>query len=162
MNAASPVAKCEICGGEFNPHKSTSRFCSKDCRGIHDRRAERPSREELHRMVWSYPVTEIAQKLGVSDVAVGKWCKTYGIDKPPRGYWAKQYSMENRYPPIPCPVPTDLSGYFPSPQKRVFTNEQIIHIRTCQTSTRRLAKEHGCCIKTIFDIRHYNTYKEVK
>lgn len=53
------------------------------------RKVERPSKEELHQLVWSQPTIHIAKYFGVSDQAVAKWCKAYGIDKPPRGYWAK-------------------------------------------------------------------------
>lgn len=53
------------------------------------RKVERPSKEELFKMVWEKPTETIAKELGVSGVAIGKWCKLYGIAKPPRGYWAK-------------------------------------------------------------------------
>lgn len=48
-----------------------------------------PSKEKLEKLVWSKSTSQIAKDLGVSDNAVGKWCKKYGISKPPRGYWAK-------------------------------------------------------------------------
>ena len=32
---------------------------------------------------------QVAKLLGVSDVAVAKRCKRLGVEKPPRGYWAK-------------------------------------------------------------------------
>jgi len=32
---------------------------------------------------------KIAKLFGVSDVAVGKWCKSSGIPKPSPGFWAK-------------------------------------------------------------------------
>lgn len=48
-----------------------------------------PSKDELSKMVWEKPTQKIAIDFGVSDVAVSKWCKSYGISKPPRGYWAK-------------------------------------------------------------------------
>lgn len=36
-----------------------------------------------------------AEEFGVSDQAISKWCKCYGISKPPRGYWAKLNSKKN-------------------------------------------------------------------
>ena len=57
---------------------------------IKARKVERPSQEELRKMVWEKPTTHIAKELDVSDKAVEKWCKAYGIEKPPRGYWAKR------------------------------------------------------------------------
>jgi hypothetical protein len=35
------------------------------------------------------PVTEVAKLFGVSDQAVEKRCKKFGIQKPKRGYWTK-------------------------------------------------------------------------
>lgn len=49
--------------------------------------------EELEKMVWEKSTVQIAKDLGVSDVAVAKWCKYYGIEKPGRGHWAKQSSQ---------------------------------------------------------------------
>jgi len=48
--------------------------------------------DELKKLVWEMPTTKVAELFGVSDVAVGKRCKKYGIKKPPRGYWAKVYA----------------------------------------------------------------------
>ncbi len=50
----------------------------------------RPSKEELEKMIWETSVLEVSRGLGVSNVAVAKWCKKYGIPRPPRGYWAKK------------------------------------------------------------------------
>ena len=47
----------------------------------------KPSKEELEKLIWKQPTTHIAKIYGVSDKAVEKWCKTYNISKPPRGYW---------------------------------------------------------------------------
>ncbi|WP_333033914.1 MULTISPECIES: hypothetical protein [unclassified Microcoleus] len=38
-------------------------------------------------MLWEKPTTCLAKEFGVSGKAIEKWCKTYGIQKPPRGYW---------------------------------------------------------------------------
>lgn len=51
-----------------------------------------PEKEELEKMVWERPTQIIAEELGVSDSAIGKKCKQLGINKPCRGYWAKQKS----------------------------------------------------------------------
>ena len=50
-------------------------------------------KEELEELVWSMSTVRVAKLLGVSDVAIAKRCKLLGIEKPPRGYWAKvQYN----------------------------------------------------------------------
>lgn len=53
------------------------------------RKVDWPDKEELKRLVWEMPTSKLKKIIGVSDVAISKWCKRYGIDKPPRGYWAK-------------------------------------------------------------------------
>lgn len=47
------------------------------------------SKEELTKLVWSKPATDLSVEFGVSDVAIGKKCKQLGIPKPPLGFWAK-------------------------------------------------------------------------
>jgi hypothetical protein len=46
-------------------------------------------KEELEKLVWEMPTTEVAKIFGVSDVAIGKRCTLLGVNKPPRGYWQK-------------------------------------------------------------------------
>jgi|GEM_PF-3220452 len=47
------------------------------------------SRSELHELVWSRPVSEIAPTLGLSDQGLAKTCARHLIPIPSRGYWAK-------------------------------------------------------------------------
>ncbi len=56
---------------------------------IGSRKVERPSKEELEKLIWQVPATQIAKQFGVSDSAIIKWCRSYGIGKPTRGYWSK-------------------------------------------------------------------------
>ena len=53
------------------------------------RKVDRPSKEELEKLIWEKPTTQLAKDFDVSDKAIEKWCKRYGIEKPRRGYWAK-------------------------------------------------------------------------
>lgn len=50
---------------------------------------ERPSKEELEKLLWEKPMTHIGKQFGVSSNAIKKWAKWYGIEKPPTNYWAK-------------------------------------------------------------------------
>ena len=59
------------------------------------RKVVRPSKEELTKLLWKMPTTKVASQFGVSDKAVEKWAKSYGIQKPSRGYWAKK-TAENK------------------------------------------------------------------
>lgn len=71
--------------------KYQNNYCSHTCSKLASRKVERPSKEELQRLVWTKPTSQLAKDFGVSDKAIEKWCKTYKIEKPPRGYWAKKY-----------------------------------------------------------------------
>lgn len=51
------------------------------------------TKEELTRLVWEMPTTKVGQMFGVSDKAIDRRCKLLCVDKPPRGYWAKQRSL---------------------------------------------------------------------
>lgn len=46
-------------------------------------------RDKLYEEVWSEPVTAVAKRYGVSDVAIHKTCKRLQVPVPPRGYWAR-------------------------------------------------------------------------
>lgn len=63
--------------------------CNIKNRSIKSRKTTWPSKEELNKMLWVIPTSQIAIKYQVSDVAVAKWVKNYGLTKPPRGYWQK-------------------------------------------------------------------------
>ena len=46
-------------------------------------------RDDLYRLVWTSPVSEVAARLGVSDVALAKLCRRAEIPIPRRGYWQR-------------------------------------------------------------------------
>ena len=47
------------------------------------------TREQLYEQVWSMPMSRLAVKYQMSDVALAKHCKKHNIPRPPRGHWAK-------------------------------------------------------------------------
>lgn len=61
------------------------------------------TRTEFYNLLWSAPVSKIAKDLGISDVALGKAAKRYGIPAPERGYWAKvaagKHVLKRKLPP---------------------------------------------------------------
>jgi hypothetical protein len=65
------------------------------------------TRQELYDLVWSHPRTELASRLGVSDVAIGKACIRENVPAPPRGYWAR---MEAGQCQAPTPLPLRTPG----------------------------------------------------
>jgi len=49
-----------------------------------------PNVEDMTRLLWEFPTTVIAKNIGVSDVAINKFCKKHQISKPSRGFWSKR------------------------------------------------------------------------
>jgi hypothetical protein len=92
LNVSARQKICLHCGKPLTlPGQDT--YCSRKCSRLAARKVERPSKEDLQQLVWSKPTTQIAKDFGVSDKAVEKWCKAYGIEKPQRGYWAKKQAQ---------------------------------------------------------------------
>ena len=60
------------------------------------RRRFEVTKEELDKLVWLMPTTEIAEKFQVSDKAVEKRCKLLGVEKPPRGYWQRKRAEDRK------------------------------------------------------------------
>lgn len=50
------------------------------------------NRQTLYEEVWAEPVSNVAQRYGVSDVAIAKTCRKMHIPVPGRGYWNKVHS----------------------------------------------------------------------
>lgn len=53
------------------------------------------TRQEFYDLVWSHPLTQLAKRFGISDVALGKACRNAQIPHPPVGYWAKLEAGKN-------------------------------------------------------------------
>jgi hypothetical protein len=68
------VQKCPICGEDA----FGKRFCSRKCAGIgscHTKVKNRPTKNELKKMLKTMSFVEIGKKYGVSDVAVHYWLR---------------------------------------------------------------------------------------
>jgi hypothetical protein len=80
--------KCE-CG---NYKHEKAKRCE-PCAHLNSRKVKnRPSKEELEKLIWEKTFVELGKQFGVSDVAVKKWCKTYGITNiPSPSYRTKKY-----------------------------------------------------------------------
>lgn len=68
---------CKVCGKETT--HLTDTYCSHECFNIDNRRVERPSKEELEKLIHTYPFTQIGKMYGLSDNAIRRWCKTYNL-----------------------------------------------------------------------------------
>lgn len=67
-------------------------------------------RETLYQEVWRYPVVDVAQTYGVSDVMIHKICKKLNIPTPPPGYWAKKRAGQ-ALTMIPLPKESEHTVY---------------------------------------------------
>jgi len=66
------------------------------------------TRSELYEAVWIEPMRRLAQRLGVSDVALAKTCRRHNIPVPARGHWAK--AAAGKTPPKPELPPLEGGG----------------------------------------------------
>lgn len=66
---------CQKCGKII---KNTAKYCS-ECLNSIRRVCERPSRDELKRLIRSTPFTKIGEQFGVTDNSIRKWCKAEGL-----------------------------------------------------------------------------------
>ena len=69
------VGSCKICGTKTSGRSE----CCPKCSHMMRRKSERPEPLELARMVKEIGFRNVGAKYGVSDRAIAKWCKSYGI-----------------------------------------------------------------------------------
>lgn len=66
---------CERCGSEIT---NKANLCV-ECARLVSRKVDRPSREELKKLIREKPFTHIAKEYLVSDNAIKKWCISYNL-----------------------------------------------------------------------------------
>lgn len=71
--------ECKQCKKLFNPKNSQQIYCSAECSQKSQRKAERPSKEELYELIKNNSFVAVGKMFNVSDNAVRKWCKQYGL-----------------------------------------------------------------------------------
>lgn len=76
VNECQKSIRCESCGKLLKSWQR--RYCSVDCMRV-EQRNDRPSSEELTRDMETMTWVAIGKKYGVSDNAVRKWARLYGI-----------------------------------------------------------------------------------
>lgn len=66
------------------------------------------SREELYQLVWTQPMTKVAEQFGVSGSYLARVCVLMNVPRPERGYWAKlQVGKAPPQEPLPEAQPGD-------------------------------------------------------
>jgi len=82
--------KCIDCGKKINSKSNRCLQCAGKTTLKTNKKFE-ITKEELEKLVWSKPTVLIAKEFNVSDKAVEKRCKKFGIIKPSRGYWSNKH-----------------------------------------------------------------------
>ena len=68
---------CSCCGIQISKQGTTG-MCHK-CYSQQNRKVKRPNKETLKKEIRTEPFTYLAKKYDVSDKAIVKWCKQYGL-----------------------------------------------------------------------------------
>ena len=89
MSTSKEEKTCAICGKKINKNSTT---CM-ECAHLKLRVSERPSREELKKLIRTKSLCSIARDYNVSDNAIRKWCKAENL--PSRVKDIKSYSDED-------------------------------------------------------------------
>ena len=64
------------------------------------------TRQQLHDLVWSGPMREVAKGLGISDVALRKHCVKAFVPPPPQGHWNRVHAGQTvKVSPLPLRPP---------------------------------------------------------
>lgn len=84
------------------------------------------TREELYRLVWSEPMTKVAEQFGVSGSYMARVCTELRVPRPERGYWAKQQVGKSPpTPPLPEPEPGDQLHWTPGQELKIRSNPSL-------------------------------------
>lgn len=68
--------RCPTCLSPVNKNKT---YCSVKCATLAKRTVKRPDMDALGREIAYNPITTVAEKYGVSDNSIRKWCKSCGL-----------------------------------------------------------------------------------
>ena len=81
----------------------------------------RYERAKLYEEVWTEPVTIVAKRYGISDVALRKICKKLAVPLPPLGYWARVAAGKK----LPTPPLPKYSGPAEIVRQRYVSDEPV-------------------------------------
>lgn len=143
-----PPRSCAQCEEFFRPTHAAQRFCSRVCSTACNaplrRVVERPAVDELRELVLSVGYRAAGRQLGVSDNAIRKWFRAYGVEPPPaRG-------RELHPPPPAAPALTDDAA------------RQALRMIAGGRSMYAVARDLGVSQTTIHDLRHGRTYRHLE
>lgn len=76
--------KCKICGSDIS--KGTVHQLCRECYIKTTRKVERPTKEELNKLLHTHTFVAVGKMFGVSDNAIRKWCKQYNLSSKAKDY----------------------------------------------------------------------------
>jgi hypothetical protein len=111
-------------------------------------------REELYKLVWSEPVSKLAQGYGLSDRGLGKICERLEIPVPGRGYWQmKKKGLKIPVPPLrPAKKLNATGAYIHRTSKPRIDGEQ--DPETCDLITAEKLPENKITVPPSLDSPH--------
>jgi integrase len=112
-----PTAPAGLSADMLLPADSTAIVATENSRALYRHYFRR---DDLYRLVWTSPVSKVAARLGVSDVALAKLCRRAAIPIPARGYWQRAEAGQPigpaplRHPPEGLPLLLRIRGTKPA------------------------------------------------
>ena len=102
------------------------------------RQTKTVQRQALYEQVWAQPMTQVAKKYGISNVALAKICKKLNVPYPWRGYWRRK-EIGKAVKQLPLPPNADPTKQTATIQKTT-QPEAVTHISE-DTSQRITAEQ---------------------
>lgn len=87
---------CKFCTKEFKPAKSTTKYCSNECRNAAQVRITDITKEELEWLIWTKPYTLVGKHLGITDSGVKKVAKRLNCIMPPSRFHVKILDVKEK------------------------------------------------------------------
>lgn len=96
LSYKAPKKHCLMCGAELRGRKPS--YCWECYLKIRktQRKVERPKKEELFEMLKESNFSKVGERFGVTDNAVRKWCKDYGLPTHYSDYHGKKIKREKK------------------------------------------------------------------
>lgn len=89
------TALCQGCRKSFIKTKTVQSYCSQECyQSKGPKNISKPSEVELVLLLRKHPVSTIGKMYGVSDNAVRKWARNYGLELQKRGFWQRFFGSK--------------------------------------------------------------------
>ncbi len=111
-------------------------------------------REELYKMVWSEPVSNLARGYGLSDRGLGKICKRLEIPVPGRGYWQmKKSGLKIPVPPLRPTKKLNATGTYIHRKSKPRIDGEQDH-ETCDLITAEKLPENKITVPPSLDSPH--------